>query len=72
MAIKKALRDTFSHDPRIVALEAEISIANGIVTLNGWVDNRSSKRYAGQDAENTVGVRTVKNYLKIRPNNNIP
>jgi osmotically-inducible protein OsmY len=71
MAIKKALRDTFSQDSRIVALEAEISIANGIVTLNGWVDNRSSKRYVGQDAENTVGVRTVKNYLKIRPNKNI-
>jgi osmotically-inducible protein OsmY len=65
VAIKKALRDTFSQDPRLTTLKAEISVTSGIVTLNGCTNNLYCKRFVEQDAKNTVGVRIVKNNLKI-------
>jgi osmotically-inducible protein OsmY len=65
VAIKKALKDTFSLDPRLTTLKAEISVASGIVTLNGCTNNLCCKRFVEQDAKNTVGVRIVKNNLKI-------
>ena len=39
----------------------------GTVTLKGVVDNLAARRAAEQDARNVIGVRRVKNYLKVRP-----
>jgi osmotically-inducible protein OsmY len=38
-----------------------------VVTLQGVVDNLKAKRAAEQDARNTVGVSSVRNFLKVRP-----
>jgi osmotically-inducible protein OsmY len=62
--IKNAIQDTFAHDPRLATLKARISVKNRIVRLNGKVDYLNVKRFAQEDAENTVGVRIVENNLK--------
>ena len=49
------------------AFKPDVSVDNGTVSLTGIVDNLKAKRSAGEDARNVVGVSRVKNYLKVRP-----
>jgi osmotically-inducible protein OsmY len=49
-----------------------VKVNNGVVTLTGTVDNLAAKRAAAEDAKNTVGVRRVRNYLRVRPVNLVP
>lgn len=65
--IRDAVRDAFLYDPRVNAFNPTINVTDGIVTLTGVVDNLKARRAAAQDARNTVGVRRVRNYLKVRP-----
>lgn len=65
--IRDAVRDAFVHDPRVFSFNPNVAVTNGVVTLTGVVDNLKARRAAGQDARNTVGVRRVRNYLKVRP-----
>jgi len=64
--IKGAIRDAFRYDPRVIHFNPDVEVNRGVVTLTGVVDNLRAKKAAEQDAMNTVGVRRVKNYLKIR------
>ncbi len=64
--IMKAIRDAFLYDPRINSFEPEISVENGVVTLTGIVSNLMAKYTAQEDAENTVGVWRVRNFIKVR------
>lgn len=68
-AIKKAVEDAFVADPRVFSFNPEVEVNNGIVTLTGVVDNIKAKNAAEQDAKNTLGVFSVRNYLKVRPVN---
>ena len=70
--VKKAVKDAFVADPRVFSFNPEIDVTNGIVTLTGVVDNIKAKNAAEQDARNTVGVFSVKNYLKVRPAKPLP
>jgi osmotically-inducible protein OsmY len=70
--ITRALYDALRYDPRVLALQPEVRVSNGVVTLTGTVDNLAAKRAAAEDAENTVGVRRVRNYLRVRPVNLAP
>lgn len=54
-------------DPRVFSLNPSVEVKNGVVTLTGAVENLKVKRAAEQDAKNTVGVRRVKNLLRVRP-----
>lgn len=65
--IRDAVRDAFVHDPRVFSFNPNVAVSNGVVTLTGVVDNLKARRAAGQDARNTIGVRRVRNYLKVRP-----
>ncbi len=65
--IKNAVEDALLYDPRVVSFDIMPEVDNAKVTLRGTVDNLKAKRAAGQDARNTVGVRTVDNRIKIRP-----
>jgi len=65
--IEKAVADAFLYDPRVNAFNPIVSVDDGKVTLSGVVDNLPAKKAAQQDARNVVGVRRVKNYLKVRP-----
>lgn len=62
-----AVLKTFNYDPRVYPSSIRIMVEDGIVTLSGSVKNLKAKQAAERDAENTVGVWLVKNYLKVRP-----
>ncbi len=64
--IKKAVKDAFLYDPRILSFNPEIEVSDGTVTLSGIVDNLEAKRSAEWVARNTLGVWRVKNHLKVR------
>jgi osmotically-inducible protein OsmY len=63
--IKEAVREAFLLDPRVKSASVEIQVKDGIVELEGTVEHLLTKKAAGQDASNTVGVRKVINNIKI-------
>jgi osmotically-inducible protein OsmY len=65
--VKKAIKDAFSYDPRVFYFNPDVDVDNGTVTLTGVVDNLKAKHAAAQDARNTTGIVTVKNFIKVRP-----
>jgi osmotically-inducible protein OsmY len=67
--IKEAIEDAFLYDPRVYSFKPNVKVDNGVVTLTGTVDNLKAKKAAENDAENVVGVFSVKNYINVRPAN---
>ncbi|NGZ95735.1 MAG: hypothetical protein CV089_06330 [Nitrospira sp. WS110] len=65
--IKRAVRDAFLYDPRVWAFDLDVQVRFGIVTLRGIVDSLDAKQAAEKDAYHTIGVKSVRNYLKVRP-----
>jgi osmotically-inducible protein OsmY len=65
--IRSAVKDAFVYDPRVLSFKPYVHVENGTVTLTGIVDNLEAKKAAEQDARNVMGVRRVKNHLKVRP-----
>ena len=70
--IQQAIKEAFVADPRVFSFNPEVEVVNGIATLTGVVDNIKAKNAAEQDARNTLGVLSVRNYLKVRPANAPP
>jgi osmotically-inducible protein OsmY len=66
--IRQALKDALLYDPRVDSFNPRVSVSDGNVTITGVVDNLKAKRAAEQNAQNTVGVERVRNYLKVQPN----
>jgi len=64
--IKRAVKDALLYDPRVWSFNPHVAVRYDTVTLTGVVDNLKAKTAAENDARNTVGVKTVKNYLKVR------
>lgn len=65
--IKRAVRDAIFHNPKVVSINIQIEVKEGVVILTGAVDNLEAKTAAEEEAKNTAGVFMVKNYLRIRP-----
>lgn len=65
--IATAIQRAFAYDPRVLSFEPEVDVENGVVTLTGVVSDRQARRAAERDALATVGVRRVRNLLKVRP-----
>lgn len=65
--IAQAIQDAFSLDPRLAASHPELSVADGLVTLEGSVRTLRARRGAVEDAWNTPGVRHVFNNLAVEP-----
>jgi len=65
--IRDAIDDAFTFDPRVFSFDVDVQVANGMATLRGVVDNLKARRAAEQTANNTVGVYTVRNLIKVRP-----
>jgi osmotically-inducible protein OsmY len=65
--VAEAVRDAFLYDPRAMSFKPEVNVDGGIVTLTGTVDSVAAKRAAEEDAANTAGVWRVRNYLRVRP-----
>jgi len=62
-----AIKAAFHDDPRLRALAPTVAVADGEVTLSGPVDSYAARKAAYQDAEDTVGVTGINNFIKIRP-----
>jgi osmotically-inducible protein OsmY len=65
--IKSAIRDAYLYDPRVLSTNPDIEVHDGVVKLSGAVDNLAAKNAAERDAENTVGVWRVEDFLRVRP-----
>ncbi|NIQ00080.1 MAG: BON domain-containing protein, partial [Nitrospinaceae bacterium] len=65
--IQQAIQTAFQYDPRVENFHPKVQVDDGVVTLTGAVGNLQAKKAAESDARNTVGVRRVKNYLRVRP-----
>ncbi len=66
--IRSAIADALRYDPRILAEDIVVAVADGQVTLAGTVRHHKSKAEAGSDAKDTPGVFSVRNLIKVRPN----
>ncbi len=65
--IKETVELAYLYDPRVSAFNPTITVRGGIVTLTGLVNNLKAKRAAEDAARRTRGVLWVKNFLKVRP-----
>ncbi len=64
---EKAVEERLAGNPRVESFKVEVSVADGVATLTGKVDNLLARRAAGREASDTLGVRRVKNFLRVRP-----
>ncbi len=65
--IRRAVEDALLYDPRVASFNVDVSVDNGVVHLDGEVDNLKAKRSAAHTARNIVGVWRVKNRIDVRP-----
>lgn len=70
--IRDAVKDALLYDPRVSAFKIDVQVADGGVTLQGVVDNLQAKIAAERDAGRTVGVISVNNLIKVRPETELP
>ena len=65
-ALTDAIQRVLSYDPRVAPFNIQLSVENGVVTIQGTVPFLSIKREAEEDVQHTVGVRAVQNQLTVR------
>ena len=63
--IREDVCDRLTDDPYVDATNIEVAVADGEVTLSGFVDRRGDKRRAEDIADNVSGVRDVNNRLRV-------
>ena len=62
------VKTAFALSKSISVFEINVESNNGVVTLNGEVPSDRTKRLAEAVARETVGVRDVRNNLRVNPN----
>ena len=62
--ILEDVNERLTWDPEVDATDVEVSVDEGVVTLNGRVESRFAKRRAADIAESCAGVVDVRNKLK--------
>jgi len=70
--VHAAVIDTLRFDPRIRSEDIEIRVEDGLVTLTGRVGFLGARQAAENDTSHTVGVIGVRNYLRTRPDRDVP
>src|SRR5215470_12689708 len=65
--ITSDVQSKFGQDSGLSSKQLSIQAANGVVTLNGTVDNDAQRNAASQQAAAIPGVKTVVNNLQIGP-----
>ena len=65
--LRENISAEFDWDPRIDAKEIVVSVADGVVTLSGYVPTYAQKVSAGELAMRVRGVRAVAQELEVRP-----
>lgn len=71
--IRDAVKDALLQDPRVHLSDIVVEVIpeSRMVILRGTVDNLKARETAAQDARNTAGVSSVKNRIKVRPDQKI-
>lgn len=65
--LRDAVTATLSYDPRVDATVLDVMVDSGVVTLQGVVSDARAKRAAEESVRNVTGVFTVRNFIKVRP-----
>jgi osmotically-inducible protein OsmY len=65
--IREDVNERLTDDWRVDAIDIEVSVDNGLVTLAGRVGSRAEKRRAEDVAESVSGVADVSNQLRVGP-----
>lgn len=63
--IHEDICEILTRHPEIDATDIDITVHDGVVTLSGTVEDRYTKRLAGDVAELTFGVHDVENRLRL-------
>jgi hypothetical protein len=64
--IREDINERLTDHPHVDASEIEVQVQNGLVTLNGTVDERHAKRLAEDIVESVSGVRDVHNQIRVQ------
>lgn len=64
--IKEDVCEALAHSHSVDASEIDVMVKDGIVTLTGTVDSRSTKREAESCVEHLSGVDDVRNELQVK------
>jgi osmotically-inducible protein OsmY len=65
--MRQAIENALLTSPRVNSFQVVTAVDNGVATLTGTVSNLQAKRAADEEAEDILGVRRVKNFLRVRP-----
>jgi osmotically-inducible protein OsmY len=65
--ITRAVEWQLAFDEAVPSHLIDVYTRNGVVSLQGWVDNLLAKERASQRAEATRGVKSVINLIAVRP-----
>lgn len=65
--MRQAIDNALDASTRVDAHEIATTVRDGVAILMGEVDNLQAKRTAGEIARNVLGVRRVRNRLRVRP-----
>jgi len=63
--ISSDIQNKFSQDSGLSAKQLSVQSANGVVTLNGTVDNDTQRQAASRQAASVAGVKEVVNNLRV-------
>ena len=66
-AISANIRTAFATDKVLSALAIKVTTQNGEVQLSGFAKSETEKQRAADVAQATLGVRTVRNSIVVRP-----
>jgi len=65
--IAEDVNEALTEDPYIDASDISVAVANGEVTLSGRTATREERRRAEDHAERALGVRHVRNDIRVQP-----
>jgi hypothetical protein len=64
--LREEVSETLTDDHDVDASGIEVTVKDGEVTLDGYVDSRAAKRRAEDCAEDVSGVKHVQNNLRVK------
>lgn len=65
-SLQQDVEDALTWEPLLKAAEIGVSVKDGIVTLNGTVDNYAKKLQAEHAAKNVAGVKAVVEKIEVK------
>ena len=65
--MRREIENALRESTRVDAEDIEVTVHDGEAILRGEVDNLQGRRTAGDLAQNVLGIRRVRNRLRVRP-----